>query len=372
MTFDEEKYRQFEDKLYSISNELKMEDEQINEIFDELLKVLPNGGRLYKYKPLNKYCIDALENKYVWFSAPKLLNDKKDCTFNANSKEQIEDLVKFLVIDDHYRKFLINGFYLNLYQNHIEVTPEIIEGNIRSILINGPKLAKRIFERFCYEYKLSKEQQQEFKIVIRNCHNKNPDENFIRNSISHLHEQMQKLRSGLRVLSLSTSYDKDNMWAYYGDNKGICIEYDFRKIDSTKAKRLFMNTQKVRYAKKQKFHFVDIIKAKISDNLQDIVNADKMIIEQELTKDMSWSTEEEWRTLVFVYENGIGLQAEVDVVSAIYIDYSILEEEKTKRIIELAQKNGWSIYIRYFSEFEAEYRYDTIENINKLIEKMNG
>ena len=31
--------------------------------------------------------------------------------------------------------------------------------------------------------------------------------------------------------------------------------------------------------------------------------------------------------------------------------------------------NDWKTYVRYFVDFEAEYRYDTIENTNKLISK---
>lgn len=59
------------------------------------------------------------------------------------------------------------------------------------------------------------------------------------------------------------------------------------------------------------------------------------------------------------------------MISSIYIDYEILEEEKAKKIMELAKKNGWNVYVRYYCQLEAEYRYDTVENINKLIEKLS-
>jgi hypothetical protein len=65
--------------------------------------------------------------------------------------------------------------------------------------------------------------------------------------------------------------------------------------------------------------------------------------------------------------NYIGSKIFADLVSAIYLDYSILEEEKAKRIIELAKINSWEIYVRFCDEIDSEYRYDTIENINKLI-----
>ena len=94
-----------------------------------------------------------------------------------------------------------------------------------------------------------------------------------------------------------------------------------------------------------------------------------MIFEQLLTKEKSWLTEEEWRVMTHVRDNETGIRVYADLVSAIYIDYSVLEEEKTKRIIELAKLNDWKVFVRYFIDFEAEYRYDTIENTNKLIEK---
>lgn len=58
------------------------------------------------------------------------------------------------------------------------------------------------------------------------------------------------------------------------------------------------------------------------------------------------------------------------MISAIYMDYSVLKIDEAKKIIEIARKNGWQIYIRYFSRFEAKYRYDTIENINKFLDKI--
>ena len=161
------------------------------------------------------------------------------------------------------------------------------------------------------------------------------------------------------------------MWAYYCNNAGICIEYDFTKINTIEAKRTFINTQKVYYGNKKKFSYVSIIKAKIEATQESLIKAERLLTAQLLTKERSWRAEEEWRTLVHNRGNEIGLKGSIDIVSAIYLDYSILQEEKAKRIIKLAETNGWKIYVRYFCEYEAEYRYDTIENINKLISDLN-
>ena len=68
-------------------------------------------------------------------------------------------------------------------------------------------------------------------------------------------------------------------------------------------------------------------------------------------------------------DNFVGRKVPVDMISAIYIDFSVSETDKAKKIIEIAKNNGWQIYIRYFCRFEAEYRYDTIENTNIFLDK---
>lgn len=108
----------------------------------------------------------------------------------------------------------------------------------------------------------------------------------------------------------------------------------------------------------------------MEDSQESCAKADKMIISQLLTKDKSWLTEDEWRVLMFVKDNKQEMKVNADIISAIYIDYSILQEEKTKRIIDLAKTNGWKVFVRYFDSINVEYRYETIENTYKYIEEL--
>lgn len=170
-------------------------------------------------------------------------------------------------------------------------------------------------------------------------------------------------------MSLTTAYDKDSLWAYYCGNEGLCIEYDFSKIQSIELKRKFLGTQKVRYGKKKKFRYVDVIKAQMEETQESKAKADDMILSQLLTKEKSWKAEEEWRVIGNMVDNYIGTRIYADIISAIYLDYSIIRRKKARMIIRLAQENNWPIYIRYFDKYEAEYRYDTIENIRKLIRR---
>lgn len=359
-------YKAFEDKLYSLSVNNFATESEFHALFDELLKVLPNKGKLYKYKALSTFHIDELEEKYVWFSAAKQLNDNKDCTFNANSLKEIESLVKFFLNDGAYRDFLIKGLYLNLASKCPTITPKIIEDCVACISKNGQRIAKLRFDKFCKDYKLTLEEKQELLKVI-NLYSGRVDETAIRNSISNIHQQLQDIRNSTQVCSLTTSYDKDSLWAYYCNNAGICLEYDFTKIQSLELKKIFINTQKVRYGRKKKFSQVEVIKAKLEGTTESMKKADEMLVMQLLTKDWSWRAEEEWRTTGNARGNYLGSKIPADIVSAIYLDYSILDEERAKRIIELANRNEWKLYVRFFDEFESEYRYDTIENIQKLI-----
>ena len=51
-------YKEFEDKLYSLSVNNFAKEEDFNKLYEELLQVLPNKGKLYKYKALSTFHID--------------------------------------------------------------------------------------------------------------------------------------------------------------------------------------------------------------------------------------------------------------------------------------------------------------------------
>lgn len=359
----DKKYREYEERLYSIADNELMTVDKLNSFFDELLAVLPNKGKLYKYKALDTFHVDELEEGYIWFSSAKKLNDNKDCTFNANYLQQIDEMVKFFMIDDNYRKMLAAGLYMELVSQYKDITLEIVTDWLSCISKRGFPISEFDADKICRNYRLTKAQKQKLVNTAEMYSDARQNEESIRKSISHLCEQMEMIRNGNQICSLSSSFAKDSMWAYYCNNHGICIEYDFTKIDTLELKTVFINTYKVRYGRKKKFSCVDIIKAHLQNTLEATLEADKMIIQQLITKDKSWSTEDEWRTIMHNKRNEVGVKIPAKIVSAIYIDYSILQEDKTKRIIELAKLNGWQVFVRYFNRLESEYRYDTMDTI---------
>lgn len=365
MPFDKKLYREYENKLNRLSMDDLHSTQVVDSMFSQLLSLLPNDGKLYKYKALDTFRIDELQEKYIWFSSAKNLNDNKDCTFNENSQLEFEKIVKILMRADNYRKLLAMSLRNKLRVNVNQLSLDEVETFLNAIVQKKGYSAEAFFQHFCNKHHLKNADRQSVIDAIT-LYSENPDEKTIRKRISNYFDSFVEIRNSMMVCSLTTSYQKDSMWAYYCNNKGICLEYDFSRIDTLEAKKLFMQTQKVRYGHKKKFSTVRLLQEHLEGTEESICRADSMVFDQLLTKDKSWSMEDEWRAIVSFRENIVGKKAFVDMVSAIYIDYSVLTKRKTKQIIQLAKENGWGVYVRYFDPIRASYIYDTIPNINKI------
>lgn len=60
--------------------------------YAELVRTIPR--RLYKYRPINQYALDGLQNHTLWFSSPGEFNDPFDCNvfcFIGRNKRDFED-----------------------------------------------------------------------------------------------------------------------------------------------------------------------------------------------------------------------------------------------------------------------------------------
>ena len=176
----DKKYKEYEEKLYYITDRSLLTAEKVNELFDELLTVLPNNGKLYKYKALDMFHIDELEDGYIWFSSAKKLNDNKDCAFNANYLQQIEEMVKFFLTDGNYRKTLVKGLYMELAAKNKNITPQIIEDCLSCVPRSRTKFSQLKFDKFCRDYHLTKEQRQKLINTIALYSDERQNEESIR------------------------------------------------------------------------------------------------------------------------------------------------------------------------------------------------
>ena len=153
------------------------------------------------------------------------------------------------------------------------------------------------------------------------------------------------------------------MWAYYcHDNRGYVVEYDFNKIRflKRKKKKKFISTYKVIYSnEKPLFDTKSFYRLIFSDSKDPILKAHLNVAfnKQLLIKNKSWEHEAEWR---------ISLADETeriysDVISAIVIDESIINEERAIEIIRFATSRHWDIKIRVLNFELLQFEYKNIK-----------
>ena len=345
-------------------------DDSVAKDFEDMLSQLPNNGKLYKYRALKGFHDGELKDKYLWFSSAKKLNDNKDCCFNVNFYQERDKLVAFFMNKANYKKLVVNSLYKHFRKKNAKITKQKLEELFEGSSGRNDEAFAVEVKNFCVRYSLNSSQRKELLETIKlfNCDKQR--ELTIKKTFNELCVRMENIRKRILVCSLASSYSKDNMWAYYCNNKGICIEYDFSKIRLLDHKKIFHKMRKVKYGKKTKYSFINAIKSDYGDDCEEKNREDDKILRQFLTKEKSWSTEEEWRAIVFSKVDDVGVQVPVDFISAVYIDYSVLRWKKAKEIIKLAKENAWQVYVRYFDPLVFEYKYDTIDNTKKAIRQM--
>ena len=176
--------------------------------------------------------------------------------------------------------------------------------------------------------------------------------------------------------SLSTNFENDAMWAYYANNNGVCVRYNFNKLkyitDEAALSQLdYITLRKVVYYKKgekPKFNAIKYLNAFFAaeeepDNL-DIYC--KIFENQIVSKDISWAPESEWR---LIYYNAgsiknMSYSESIDLVDAVYIDESVFNTCKAKRILKKAAEKGWEVYKRVISPKTSDYIYQKVCLIN--------
>ena len=92
--YEEHLHEMFENKIDEFDNEKMMS------MLQRVLSVLPNGGKLYKYRSIddpsftNTY--NSLNDGYIWLSVASELNDDEDTVLYYNPDAECEQLKEYL------------------------------------------------------------------------------------------------------------------------------------------------------------------------------------------------------------------------------------------------------------------------------------
>ena len=89
-----------------------------------------------------------------------------------------------------------------------------------------------------------------------------------------------------------------------------------------------------------------------------LAESNKTKIGQLLTKQEKWKDEKEWRLFLCNIENKLF----ADIVSAIYIDSSMVDTDNGKKLLELAKERNWDVYIRKLNYIGTKHVYERFDD----------
>ena len=98
---DNELYQKHLATIWGVKPLDELTNNEVEDAFDTLLHILPNNGKLYKYRSFEKekfdWYYDALENGYLWFSQAEKLNDDFDTVLYFDTAIEAENIKNFLL-----------------------------------------------------------------------------------------------------------------------------------------------------------------------------------------------------------------------------------------------------------------------------------
>ena len=339
-------------------------DEDYLVAFKRLLKILPNNGKLYKYKSgsgssfNNTY--QSLKNNYIWIPNINDFNDKFDCSINYDYEQTKKALLEYL--DNN--KNIVFRYHLKKEKEHPEIryVTHYKKENEYLLMSSAFIDSEGRIDRFGLSMKLkecfsvySEQLLRDIEKLTINAFNfmlKRYDA-FKKELMLSLGE-INNNRDSIHVFCLCEKYNLNSMWAHYCKNCGLVVEYDFTKLlnqDISFIKHC-ISLYKVKYCNKPVLDLAYLFKT-LYDEKQNVASENMSILEQLISKDKSWGFEKEWRLILLDIDNEMPL----DIVSAIYIDYDLFVKKKCIKLLSLANKRKWKVFVRKQNELKTKYLY---------------
>lgn len=301
------------------------------------------GGLFYQYRPCRReastiYDIDNIRHDVVYARTPLQMNDPYDSSVGF-STEKICDEVIDLVLDStevsspdniklllkYFIKYRMLGkiadFILALNKlkryittklviNHIskQNTVQYLGANFRKFFKDAPNEVKRIFNAEAFLV---------FSLVISDYKEVDIDEKTLLDMLK-LEDMIKKLEitiekvkndiylpflrnylSKITITCFSASgWNNQLMWSHYANSyKGICVEYDFNKMNEFVGLMYKVNYSSERPVIMLKDIGLTAIKTDDDGNIQQGEVNTGSILSYMLTKNKCWDYEEEWRII---------------------------------------------------------------------------
>lgn len=248
---------------------------------------------LYKYKKIDKYIFDMIDNKYIYMATPKELDDQFECAVDVNVEEIYDPGTNNLNKDtmDMFYDVLLRFFGSCEKKEKVR---RIIDSSIRGGDFNGSIILQ---EMMGSDVKFTNIEQR--VIVNVPCAFKSFIEKEICNgSVDSVIYKALHPDMAFGIFSLAESNDNRMMWSAYADNyRGCCIEYDFS--DMKYVKHMFP----VIYESNYRYNIIKLIiefavSALVRQFSENEMPTDlSQMYSPFITKDSSFENQKEWRLL---------------------------------------------------------------------------
>ncbi len=365
-----ELYQKHIETIFGVKKIEDFSDEETEHAFENLLKVLPNGGKLYKYRSFEKgkfeYYYDALKNGYMWFPQADNLNDDFDTVLRFNPIVEAENIKNYLIANPRlYFKAIMTYSSEPIKIGNTEKEQKAFQEVVECYDLNTGELNKQKARKLLVQKGVSTQVALKYLDEVDTFITQ-----FILNNKDALEKVAQNfvninlaIRRDSYIYSMSETYQSNPMWAFYSNNnQGFCIEYDFNKaksIDLDKKKMLLYIYAVIYSNEVKEYSFVDNLKyiftGKKDKDLY--LKANLNLFTQLMTKQEDWSFEKEWRIMLNNLEDN---KVPFDLVSSIVIDERVLETEEAQSLIDLCKERNWGVLIRKTQYINVAHKYEEL------------
>ena len=252
-------YNEHFEELSGANNLEDYSEKDVDRVLNRLFMCLPNNGRFYKYRKAEgegfDFAYDSLKNGYLWLAPASSMNDDFDTTILFDPEQDIEDVKKYLI---SHPIEVIQWLFKKSQEsdkNLLGATPldnELFDKAICCYNLETGKLNKNkaveMLSKYGYSVLKINKYLDEIDDLVNNKILSNED------TLKQITESFlsfnQRIREMAQLFCVCERYDLDTMWAYYTDNKGFCIEYDFNNVKNLpiEKRRLFISFYKVIYS----------------------------------------------------------------------------------------------------------------------------
>ena len=338
MTNDEK--RKYIIQCYSLMLKYKDESDILkatiflqNEFARNMASLQPQ--KLYRYCACSNNKINGFKNGKEWFNSPKQFNDLIDFTINLDIEKQQEELEKDkYAIGREIAKLLAK---INK-QDPSKITIEVIK---KCAELYNEDLQKFIIDNTSFS-DLNNDEINKLKDDSNNLLKKSNDAiDLIGEKYVNLNEMTTENAS---CLCLTESPNNNKMWHEYAkEETGFCIEYSIPINEESIQYRMFMFP--MLYGERESISLKDFIIEGIKNEalrqrgVPENHRFDRQI-QSLFTKDISWSTENEWRIISTVFG-----EHNFPYASAIYLGAKI-NPHNAKILTNIAKVRNIAVYRR--------------------------